>query len=48
MQLLDQAIVLVKNKNQIILALLDRLQPGGIISPYLNPLVLAVFNYIRG
>ena len=30
------------------LALLDRLQPGGIISPYLNPLVMGVFNYIRG
>ena len=30
------------------LALLDRLQPGGLISPYLNPLVLTVFNYIRG
>ena len=30
------------------LALLDRLTPGGIISPYLNPLVLGVFNFIRG
>ncbi len=30
------------------LALLDRLQPGGLISPYLNPLVTEVFNFIRG
>lgn len=30
------------------LALLDRLQPGGIISPYLNPVVMGVFAYIRG
>lgn len=30
------------------LALLDRLRPQGIISPYLNPLVTAVFNYIAG
>lgn len=30
------------------LALLERLQPGGIIGPYLNPLVMGVFNYIRG
>ncbi len=30
------------------LALLDRLRPQGIISPYLNPMVLAVFNYIKG
>jgi hypothetical protein len=30
------------------LALLDRLQPGGLISPHLNPLVMAVFNYILG
>ena len=30
------------------LALLERLRPGGIISPYLNPLVMEVFNYIRG
>jgi hypothetical protein len=30
------------------LALLERLRPEGIIGPYLNPLVLGVFNYIRG
>lgn len=30
------------------LALLERLQPGGVVSPYLNPLVMGVFNYIRG
>ncbi|MFI5330329.1 MAG: site-2 protease family protein [Desulfobaccales bacterium] len=30
------------------LALLERLRPGEIISPYLNPLVMGVFNYIRG
>jgi Zn-dependent protease len=30
------------------LALLDRLTPGGIVSPYLNPLVMRVFDYIRG
>jgi Zn-dependent protease len=30
------------------LALLDRLTPGGIISPYLNPLVMRVFDFIRG
>ena len=30
------------------LALLERLRPGEIISPYLNPLVTGVFNYIRG
>jgi len=30
------------------LALLERLRPQGTLSPYLNPLVEAVFNYIRG
>jgi Zn-dependent protease len=30
------------------LALLERLRPGGIISPYLNPLVMRVFDFIRG
>lgn len=30
------------------LALLERLRPGEIISPYLKPLVTGVFNYIRG
>jgi len=30
------------------LALLDRLSARGIFSPYINPLILAVFNYIRG
>lgn len=30
------------------LALLDRLYPPGIISPYLNPLVIAVCRYILG
>ncbi|MCL4501544.1 MAG: site-2 protease family protein [Deltaproteobacteria bacterium] len=30
------------------LALLERLTPGGIIGPYLNPLVRQVFDYIRG
>ncbi len=30
------------------LALLERFRPGGIISPYLNPLVMRVFDYIRG
>ncbi len=30
------------------LAFLERLSPRGIVSPYLNPLIVAVFNYIRG
>lgn len=30
------------------LALLERLRPQGIVSPYLNPIIMAVFNYIRG
>jgi Zn-dependent protease len=30
------------------LALLERLSPQGIVSPYLNPIIAAVFNYIRG
>ncbi len=30
------------------LALWERLRPGEIISPYLNPLVMGVFDYIRG
>jgi Zn-dependent protease len=30
------------------LAFLERLSPQGIVSPYLNPLIVAVFNYIRG
>ncbi len=30
------------------LAMLDRLNPPGIISPYLNPLVLAINNYLLG
>ena len=30
------------------LALLERLRPEGIIGPSLNPLVLGVFNFIRG
>lgn len=30
------------------LALLERLRPGAIVSPYLNPLVMRVFDYIRG
>jgi Zn-dependent protease len=30
------------------LAFLERLSPQGIVSPYLNPIIMAVFNYIRG
>jgi Zn-dependent protease len=30
------------------LALLERLQPQGLVSPYLNPLITAVFHYIVG
>lgn len=30
------------------LALLDRLSAQGIVSPYLNPLIRAIFDYIRG
>jgi len=30
------------------LALLDRLSPHGIVGPYLDPLIVAVFNFIRG
>jgi Zn-dependent protease len=30
------------------LALLERLSPQGIVSPYLNPIITAIFNYIRG
>ena len=30
------------------LAFLERLSPQGIVSPYLNPIIVAVFNYIRG
>ncbi len=30
------------------LAFLERLSPQGIVSPYLNPLIAAVFNFIRG
>lgn len=30
------------------LALLERLRPEGFIGPYLNPVVMVVFNYIRG
>ena len=32
----------------LVLALLERLRPQGIVSPYLNPLVTKVFNYIVG
>ncbi len=30
------------------LAFLERLSAQGIVSPYLNPLIVTVFNYIRG
>ena len=30
------------------LAFLERLSPQGIVSPYLNPIIAAVFNYTRG
>lgn len=30
------------------LAFLERLSPQGIVSPYLNPIIVAVFNFIRG
>jgi hypothetical protein len=30
------------------LALLERLSPNGIVGPYLNPLIVAVFNFIQG
>jgi len=30
------------------LAFLERLSPQGIVSPYLNPIIMAIFNYIRG
>ena len=30
------------------LALLDRLQPQGLVSPYLNPLVRAIYHYLLG
>ncbi len=30
------------------LAFLERLSPEGIVSPYLNPIIVAIFNYIRG
>jgi len=30
------------------LALLDRLRPQGLVSPYLNPLVRAIFHYLLG
>lgn len=30
------------------LALLERLRPEGLIGPYLNPVIMTVFNYIRG
>ena len=30
------------------LALLERLSPHGIVGPYLNPLIVAVFNFIQG
>ncbi len=30
------------------LAFLERLSPQGIVSPYLNPIIEAIFNYIRG
>ena len=30
------------------LAFLERLSPQGIVGPYLNPIIMAVFNYIRG
>ncbi len=29
------------------LALLERLRPQGIVSPYLNPIIMSLFNYIR-
>jgi hypothetical protein len=29
------------------LAFLERLHPQWIVSPYLNPIVLAIFNYLR-
>lgn len=30
------------------LALLERLRPEGLIGPYLNPIIMAIFNFIRG
>jgi Zn-dependent protease len=30
------------------LAFMERLNPQGIVSPYLNPIIMAVFNFIRG
>jgi len=30
------------------LALLERLSPQGIVGPYLNPLIVAIFNFIQG
>ena len=30
------------------LAFLERLSPQGIVGPYLNPIIMSVFNYIRG
>jgi len=30
------------------LALLERLSPHGIVGPYLNPLIVAIFNFIQG
>ncbi|HEY9073549.1 MAG TPA: hypothetical protein VIN67_05395, partial [Desulfobaccales bacterium] len=32
----------------LLLALLDRLSSQGIVSPYLNPIVQAVYHYIGG
>jgi hypothetical protein len=30
------------------LALLERLSPHGIVGPYLNPLIVSIFNFIQG
>lgn len=30
----------------VALALLDRISPHGMVSPYLNPIIIAIFNYI--
>ena len=30
------------------LALLERLRPEGLFGPYLNPIIMGVFNYIKG
>ncbi len=30
------------------LALLERLSPQGIVGPYLNPVIVSIFNYTRG